>query len=218
MPRRRSVETLVLGRSHIVAALLAAACAIDPLPVEAENILAEFDQAARACALSQTSSFPTSQILSEFSPRDEAFFRINVVPSLPSYVRFAIFCSFKATEPIINFFTPVGERDVEWRRYLDGHPTKEFLLNELGQILKARDGDPRGQSGRRFDTLFSTPRQAVKAAMQPMVAGASYRDALRLEEFYLSSWLDRVAANAARYQSKNGVVHVFEDAYEDMYR
>ena len=86
-----------------------------------------------------------------------------------------------------------------------------MLNEELDRILSARQADPDGPAGARFETVFTIPHQVVSAAIQPSLAG--YNPRLRSRAWFriTGGFMERYAANPEQYQSQDAVVSIFEE-------
>jgi hypothetical protein len=154
---------------------------------------------------------------SEFSYEDEMLYR-RVLPTqlaeLGTKVIFGQFCDFKGVELITNFF-PNKPSDQALREFLADRPTAEDLAAELGRILSAREAEPRGQAGLRFDEVFSIPQLAVSAAIEPQLVDVNSRTRRKYREQLINQWLTRIAQNPAYYQSTEGILSIFNEFREN---
>jgi hypothetical protein len=149
---------------------------------------------------------------SEFSYEDEMLYRRAFPTGLAppgTKIRFGQFCDFKGVELITNFFANQPSEQA-FREFLADRPTAEDLAAELGRILSAREAEPRGQAGLRFDEVFSIPQLAVSAAIEPQLVDVNSIMRSKYREFLINQWLTRIAQNPEQYLSSDGILSISE--------
>lgn len=187
----------------------------------------EFDLINRSCNLQLEGEDQSIAIslntLQQFNQEDQHSFRRSVFSVSGSnfsdlgftqtyYV--SNWCRFIAMEPIINYFTG-HDIEIAFSSFLmKGPPTRGQLTEDLLKILDERNSDPTGYAGSRFDSVFSTPLQAVSAAIQPALAGTNplYRNNLR--SILMNKWQDRIAMDPEQYQSSDAIAGIFDEILE----
>ena len=155
----------------------------------------------------------------EFSLEDEMTYR-RVYPSgfteLGNRVAMSNFCEFKAVELITNFFAE-KTFDQAFSEFLAERPSSKDLAAELDRILDARQSDPQGPVGVRFDSVFAIPQLAYLAVMQPYLARINPEARKDIGEIIMDRWLTEDAYNPDRYKSRDGILRVFEEVRQKGY-
>ena len=199
-------------------------------PLDTTQILNDFRRLRKGCALSsavdasgESLGTPLSVILLEFSQEDDTAYRrafgSSSLTRLAQRASISLFCEFKGVELITNFFADLPF-DQAFGQYSADPPSSEKLATELNRILAATEANPRGAAGSRFEEVFPIPELAVFAATQLVcpnflnavtnpVCNSEYTP--RLRERVMDQWLNRIAQNPEQYQSRDGILNIFEE-------
>jgi len=173
--------------------------------------LGDFIGFTRAC-------YSDPQTLAGFSRGDQDAFRRAILQvfgstsssSAGQRANLSAFCTFKAQEPITNFF---ADEDVQtaFVRFLTSPPqTRSSMEAIINRILEERSADPLGPAAAHFQVVFSTPQQAVSAAMQLWLVSAAPRSRSRMQVNIANDWADRFAIHPEEYQTPDQIAAIFE--------
>lgn len=179
--------------------------------------LEDFNRWNRACALHQAKVLPVSSVLGQFSNEDERAFRLGVVEvygttilsQLTYRANLTAFCRFKAQEPIINFFMAEDVLTAFLRYLTSPPPTSSSIVAQLNLILELRASDPLGPTAAQFQVFFSTPHQAVSAAMQAYIANVAPRQKYDAAAFITNIWASKIALNPEQYLTQDQILAIF---------
>ena len=178
-----------------------------PTTLDKEQITEDFRRLRTGCARSS---------IFEFSSGDEMLYRSLFSTGYQEAPAVFInrFCEFKGVELITNYF-PQETFEKAYRRFRENRPDKEVLIAEINRILSNLESDPSGSAGIRFDTVFAIPQLAVLAAMQPQLTEVSPTIRHDIGWITVDRWFTRIALNPEFYQSRRGIVDIFDEFREN---